>query len=430
MEVGALSQRGREFVAEFPADDGEADRAGAAPGLAASPLRNCSSGSRRCACTSFSKPNSRWKRCSCLYPRSEWVRSMICRKRVRSSSLKRSATRETRARSSEEICSTGESLPATLATTVLRRKRTICRAKCCALCPSTSRRSMVRSTSSLELRRDGVHHVFEDVGTDRADQSAHHIGAERVAATGDGLIHDAEGVAHGAVAGFGQHGERVVVGGYALLLGDVAQLADDVVKADGVKAEVLAARADGLRNVFRLRGRHHENHVRGRLFQRLQQRVKGGIGNLVGFVEDPDLVAVARRTVTGGIAQFADFVDAAIGGGVDLDHVNRVALADFDAGVAHAARLGDGMIVRTAVQRHGQNARDGGFADAAVSAEDVAMCNALLLDGIFQGAGDVLLPDDVGEFLRSIFAGQNLVTHGRKIRLYVLRLWKCGTASR
>src|ERR1019366_9498000 len=96
----------------------------------ASPLSNSSSGNRRCACTSFNNPNSRWKRCSCLYPKSEWVRSMIWRKRARSSSLKRSATRETRARSSDEICRTGESLPATLATTVLRKKRTIWRAQC------------------------------------------------------------------------------------------------------------------------------------------------------------------------------------------------------------------------------------------------------------------------------------------------------------
>jgi hypothetical protein len=32
------------------------------------------------------------------------------------------------------------------------------------------------------------------------------------------------------------------------------------------------------------------------------------------------------------------------------------------------------------------------------------MGDALLLDGVLQGAGDVLLTDDVGEFLGPIFA--------------------------
>ena len=81
------------------------------------------------------------------------------------------------------------------------------------------------------------------------------------------------------------------------------------------------------------------------------------------------------------------------------------------------------MVLGAAVQRHGQNARDGGFADAPVPAEDVAMSDTLLLDGVLQGAGDVLLTDHVGKLLGSVFARQNLVTHGRKFRLYGLGLW-------
>jgi hypothetical protein len=61
--------------------------------------------------------------------------------------------------------------------------------------------------------------------------------------------------------------------------------------------------------------------------------------------------------------------------------------------------------------------------------EDVAMCNPLLLDGILQGAGDVFLPDYVGELLGSIFAGENLITHERKIRLYGLMLWNGRSAE-
>ena len=201
------------------------------------------------------------------------------------------------------------------------------------------------------------------------------------------------------------------------------KLLHDVVEAHGMKAEVLAARADGLRNVLGLRGRHHEDDVPGRLFQRLEQRVEGGVGDLVRLVENVDLETVARRTIARRLAQFADFVNAAVGGGVNLDHVHRIAGANLAAGIAHAARLGHWMVLRLAIQRHRQDARDGGLADAAMPAEDVAVRNPALLDGVLQGASDVLLTDDVGEFLWPVFARENLVTHGRKIRLYGLRLW-------
>ena len=178
---------------------------------------------------------------------------------------------------------------------------------------------------------------------------------------------------------------------------------------------MLAARADGLRNILRLRGRQHEDDVAGRLLQRLQQSVEGGVGDLVRFVENVDLEAVARGTIAGGLAQFADFVDAAVGGGVDLDDVDGVSGPNLGAGIADAAWLRNRMVLGAAVQGHGQDARDGGLPDAAVAAEDVAVGGPALLDGVLEGAGNVFLSDDFGELLRTVFARQNLIAHEREV---------------
>ena len=70
---------------------------------------------------------------------------------MRSSSENNAAVLATFCRSSAEICSSGESLPATFATNALRRKRTSCLAKCEGLCPSVIRRSSNFKRSSLEL---------------------------------------------------------------------------------------------------------------------------------------------------------------------------------------------------------------------------------------------------------------------------------------
>ena len=66
--------------------------------------------------------------------------------------------------------------------------------------------------------------------------------------------------------------------------------ADDVVELDSVKAEVLAARADGLRDVLGLSGGEHEDGPLGRLFESFEERVPGGVGDLVRLVEDDDFV--------------------------------------------------------------------------------------------------------------------------------------------
>ncbi len=182
------------------------------------------------------------------------------------------------------------------------------------------------------------------------------------------------------------------------------ELVENFLKAHGAKTEMLAARADGLRNIFRLGRRQHEHDMAGRLFQRLQQRIEGGIGDLVGFVENVDLEAVARRTIARRLAQFADLIDAAIGGGVNFDHVHGIAGPDFGTRLADPARLRDRLVRRPAVQRHGQDARHGGLADPAMPAEDVPVRRPSLLDGILQGAGNMFLPDDLGELLRTVLA--------------------------
>jgi hypothetical protein len=52
-----------------------------------------------------------------------------------------------------------------------------------------------------------------------------------------------------------------------------------------------------------------------------------------------------------------------------------------------------------------------------MAAENVAVGSAALLNGILQGTGNVLLSDDLREFLRTIFASQNRVTHEGEVSI-------------
>ena len=113
---------------------------------------------------------------------------------------------------------------------------------------------------------------------------ANRLCGETTLARGDCLVQDRERIAHGAIAGFGEQRQRIIIGRNVLPSGKLLELPQDLLKSYRSEAEMLAARADGLRDVLRLRRRQHEHDMTGRLLERLQQSIKCGVGNLMGFV--------------------------------------------------------------------------------------------------------------------------------------------------
>ena len=158
---------------------------------------------------------------------------------------------------------------------------------------------------------------------------------------------------------------------------------------------------------MRLRRTHHKNGPLRRLFERLQQRVEGFVGDLMRFVDDENLEAVLCRPVADALAQFTHLVDAAIGRRVDFDDVHRTAVANFNASAAGKAWLRSWAGL--AIQAARQNAGDSGFAGATLAGKDVAMRNALLCDGVGERAAHVFLPHQFRETGWAIFSGDDLV---------------------
>ena len=174
---------------------------------------------------------------------------------------------------------------------------------------------------------------------------------------------------------------------------------------------MLAARQNGERQLAVVGGREDEHDVRRRLLQSLEEGVPGLRRQHVDLVDDVDLVVVARGGVAHRFAQLAHGVDAAVAGAVDLQHVDRPALGDLQAGGAGVARRGSRPV--DAVQRLGHEPRDGRLADPAQTREQVGVVDALAGDGVPEGRDDRLLADHVLERLRAVLACEDLVAHRR-----------------
>jgi hypothetical protein len=64
-----------------------------------------------------------------------------------------------------------------------------------------------------------------------------------------------------------------------------------------------------------------------------------------------------------------------------------------------------------AVERFGQDARSGGFADPPRPNEKIGVGQPILLDRVLERTRDVFLADKIVERLRPVFSRKNLVTH-------------------
>ena len=227
------------------------------------------------------------------------------------------------------------------------------------------------------------------------------------------MLEQREAVAKAAFGGARENGDGAGIDFQIFGFGDALDFAGNFLEGERAEIEKLRARFDRVDKIFRASGGQDENDAFGRLFESLQQRVRGFVGELVSFVENHDFVAARGRSVTHHFAQLANLVDAAIGGGVNFENVERSAGGNFAAGIAGVVGLGGGAF--HAIQRLGEDARGGRLAHAAHAGKDIGVSDAIRFDGVRERLRDVLLADNFSECLRAIFSSDNFIAHRESV---------------
>ena len=195
--------------------------------------------------------------------------------------------------------------------------------------------------------------------------------------------------------------ERGILVGEALLRADVRKVGLHLVGANGVEVKALDAREDRGQDLLRVGGAHDEDHVARGLLERLEQRIERRRREHVDLVDDVNLVAAAnRRIVDAADDLLADVVDARTRGSVQLKHVRVLARRNELALLAGAV----GQVTCAALAHEGlcQDARHGGLAGSARSAEEVRMAHLALENRAFEGLDHVFLANDLFERLWAV----------------------------
>ena len=174
-----------------------------------------------------------------------------------------------------------------------------------------------------------------------------------------------------------------------------------LVGANGVEVKALDSREDRSQDLLRVGGAHDEDHVARGFLERLEQRVKRCRREHVDLVDDVDLVAAADgRVVNAADDLLADVVDTRTRGRVELEHVRVLACGDELALLAGA--VGQVTCAALAHERLRQNARHGGLAGSARSAEEVRVAHLALENRALEGLDHVFLADDLFERLWAV----------------------------
>ncbi len=256
-----------------------------------------------------------------------------------------------------------------------------------------------------------------------AVHTAQHLAHTRLqqlaAAKGNGLVGQAERIAHRAPRSAGQQAQSRGLGAQVFGLQDAGEVLKNRLRCHGAQVELQATREHRDRHFLRIGRGQHELQVLGRLFERLEHRVERGVGEHVDFVDHEDLEAPLDGLVNRLLQQALHFVHAPVGGGIQFGVVHKTAGIDVATSLAHAAGFGRDAalpVQALAVERLGQNARHRGLAHPSGSSEQVSVVQALLGQRIGQSLNHMLLPHHFGERTWAVLAGKDKVRH--RVRFY------------
>jgi hypothetical protein len=102
----------------------------------------------------------------------------------------------------------------------------------------------------------------------------------------------------------------------------------------------VRARANSPDHFFGFGGRENELDVFRRFFHDFEQSIESLLSDHMGFIEDENLVPIARGGKPGSFAKFSGVIDSVVACGVDFDDIERprTVSGQFHTAVALSAR--------------------------------------------------------------------------------------------
>ena len=181
---------------------------------------------------------------------------------------------------------------------------------------------------------------------------------------------------------------------------DASHVGDEVLLRDFREIEALDA-GENRRNDLLGFGRAKDEYDEGRgFFQGLEKGVEGGVGHIMDFVDDVDLVAGHDRLIGDVVDKLPHGIHRGIGGGVDFDDVRVLPFCDCPAGFTFQALMPEPFL---AIECLAEKSRHCRLSRASGTAEKIGVGDLVFADSVLERRYDALLSENLVERLRTVF---------------------------
>ena len=108
-----------------------------------------------------------------------------------------------------------------------------------------------------------------------------------------------------------------------LLVGNPGQVLVQSLQWNAPEIKALAAAEDRRQHPLWIGRGQHENHLRWWLLQRLEQRIESSCGEHVALINHVHLPARLDGCESRAFNKIPNIIDTCVGGGIDLDYIER-----------------------------------------------------------------------------------------------------------
>ena len=266
---------------------------------------------------------------------------------------------------------------------------------------------------------EGIQQAHQVALIDGAQHATHSLLGEVARAVRNGLVSQREGIPHRTGRRLSQQTQGRLLKGNTFVTQDVVQVTDNRIRGHLLEVELQATGEHCDRDFLWVCRCQNEFHVRRRLLERLEHGVERMAGEHVNLVDHVHLETTNRRCVDRLLKQLCHFIDATIGGGIELHIIDKPTLIDLHAGIANATGCwGD---ARLAIEGFGQNPGQGGLANATGTREKPSVMQPLRFERMGQRANDMILSNQRIERTRTPLASQHQICHGNTTRHQIRR---------
>src|SRR5690606_28222608 len=207
----------------------------------------------------------------------------------------------------------------------------------------------------------------------------------------DDLVEHGQGIAQTTISYLRNHVKFIFFIGHPLFIGNMRQMSGHILHLDPIEIKDLTTRYYCRQNLVLFGCRKDENSIRRWLLQRFQKSIEGLLREHMHLIDNINLVPTRLWRNSHLLNQSTDILDGIVGGRIKFVNTERGPVLKGNTAIACSTRLNLAGNLLT-IDCLCQNTCTSRLTYPPRSTKQKSLCQLIVLNRIFEGVGNMLLP--------------------------------------